>query len=206
MKNYADILFVNEVRDLQDQDGTGARYASAYSQQTREHFSEAELGFIATRESFYMATVSSTGWPYVQHRGGPRGFLKVTAKNQLGFADYLGNRQFISMGHAAHDQRVALFLMDYQYGARLKMLGHLQMIPVSEADTALVQFLNTPGQGRVDRIATIDVIAIDWNCSQYIPQLISVKVAQAAWDQQINLLKAENEALKNELRHYKKSS
>ena len=108
MKNYADIPFVDEVRELQDRDGIGDRYEAIYSMRTKELLDDAELAFIAERESFYIASVSSSGWPYVQHRGGPKGFLKSIGDNRLGFADYSGNRQYIAMGHTAHDDRVAL--------------------------------------------------------------------------------------------------
>lgn len=110
MENYADILFVNEVRELQELDGTAEKYDQYYPQRTKVSLDESDRHFITTRESFYIASVSSTGWPYVQHRGGPKGFLKVIADNKLGFIDYPGNRQFVTMGHAANDNRVALFL------------------------------------------------------------------------------------------------
>ena len=110
----------------------------------------------------------------MQHRGGPTGFLKVLDQNKLGFIDYPGNRQFITMGHAARDSRVALFLMDYERRARLKILGRLTMQHASDAEPDLCENLLTSGQAKAERIATIDVIAIDWNCPQYIPQLINI--------------------------------
>lgn len=203
MENYAEILFVNEVRDLQEQDGVAFRYAGVYPTRTQDAFSETDIEFISSRMSFYIASVSSTGWPYVQHRGGPAGFLKVIGPNQLGFADYRGNRQFVTMGHAAHDDRVALFLMDYENRSRLKMLGHLKMQPVDEVDESLRKLLNTQGQGKVDRIATIDVIAMDWNCPKFIPSLIELERAKNYINSQLKALKDENEQLKNELAQLK---
>jgi len=123
--------------------------------------------------------VSSTGWPYVQHRGGPTGFLKVLDQNKLGFIDYPGNRQFVTMGHAARDSRVALFLMDYEKRARLKILGRLTMQQASDAEPDLCESLLTTGQAKAERIATIDVVTIDWNCPQYIPQLININKVNA---------------------------
>ena len=112
MENYADLLFIDEVLALQEQDGSAQNYQQVYSKRTQEYLSDNDRHFIASRESFYIASVSTTGWPYVQHRGGPTGFLKVLDQNKLGFIDYPGNRQFITMGHTARDSRVAVFLMD----------------------------------------------------------------------------------------------
>ncbi|MEM8484622.1 MAG: pyridoxamine 5'-phosphate oxidase family protein [Bacteroidota bacterium] len=199
MQNYADLLFVDDVRALQDLDGTGEKYAAVYPSRTAEALDDATLEFIERRESFYIASVSPSGWPYVQHRGGPKGFLKATGKNQLGFADYRGNRQYVTMGHAVKNDRVALILMDYEYRTRLKILGHLKMVKLEDADPAVVERLETPGEGRVERIATIDVVAIDWNCPQYIPQLVSTDKVKLYVDAQLKDIAAENERLKAEL-------
>ncbi len=199
MQNYGELLFVNDVRALQDRVGSGEKYASFYSGRTNEALVESEIGFIAERSSFYIASVSSKGWPYVQHRGGPKGFLKVIGANMLGFADYQGNRQFVTMGHAAHDDRVALFLMDYENKSRLKMLGHLKMQHVEDADPALVAQLAMPGQGKVERVATIEVVATDWNCPKYIPQLLEIEKVRRLVNSQLQPLKDENEALKQEI-------
>ncbi len=199
MKNYAELLFINEVRDLQDEDGTGETYANVYPNRTKESLDDSNIDFISSRESFYIASVSSTGWPYVQHRGGPKGFLKVINTNLLGFADYSGNRQFITMGHAATNNKVALFLMDYENRARLKILGHLKMQHAKDADPSLCEKLETKGQGKVDRVATIEVTAIDWNCPKYIPQLINIEKVKAFTRHQLQELQEENEALKKEL-------
>ncbi|MFK7800119.1 MAG: pyridoxamine 5'-phosphate oxidase family protein [Anaerolineae bacterium] len=204
MENYGELLFINDVRDLQDQAETGEKYASFYKGRTKETLDQADINFISERESFYIASVSSTGWPYVQHRGGPKGFLKVVAPNRLGFADYQGNKQFITMGHAAHDDRVALFLMDYEQKARLKMLGRLKMQHVEDAEPELIKRLETPGQGKIERIATIDIVATDWNCPKYIPQLIDIKKAQHLVNEQLRLLTEENEQLKKQLEQSRK--
>ena len=203
MKNYADLLFINEVRELQDEVGTGDNYANLYPTRTKDSLDESEIEFISTRKSFYIASVSSTGWPYVQHRGGPEGFLKIIGNNLLGFADYSGNRQFITMGHSAQNDRVALFLMDYESRSRLKMMGHLKMQHAKDADPALLDSLTTPGEGKVDRVATIEVISIDWNCPKYIPQLIDIGKAKAYVYSQTQKLREENQALKIELEHLK---
>jgi len=199
MENYADILFIDEVRALQERDGSAEKYDRFYPQRTKESLDEADRDFIADRESFYIASVSSTGWPYVQHRGGPKGFLKVVDDNQLGFIDYPGNRQFITMGHAAQENRVALFLMDYEQRARLKILGHLTMQHVVDADPTLCQLLSTEGEAKAERIATIDVVALDWNCPKYIPQLINLQKVNALIESQLGQLAQENEVLRAQL-------
>ncbi|WP_299879991.1 pyridoxamine 5'-phosphate oxidase family protein [uncultured Cocleimonas sp.] len=200
MDNYAEILFINEVRELQDEDGIGDTYAKVYPGRTKDSLDESDASFISARESFYIASVSSTGWPYVQHRGGPKGFLKVIGDNLLGFADYSGNRQFITMGHAANNDKVALFLMDYENKSRLKILGHIKMQHVKDSDPLLCEQLKTEGQGKVDRVATIEVTALDWNCPKYIPQLINIEKVKAFTHHEFKKLREENEALKKELK------
>jgi len=127
-----------------------------------------EVDFIVSRDSFYLATVSETGWPYLQHRGGPPGFLKVLGPNLIGFADFKGNRQLISAGNLGTTDRVALFLMDYPRRTRLKLLGHARVLDAREhpelADQIAPPFL----RGKVERLFLIQVVSYDWNCSQYI--------------------------------------
>ena len=201
MKNYAELLFINEVLELQNEVGVGDTYARVYKKRIAESLSDQEIDFISQRESFYIASISSTGWPYIQHRGGPQGFLKVIDTNLLGFADYTGNKQFITMGHAARNEKVALFLMDYENSARLKILGHLKMQHAKDADALVCEKLNTEGQGQVERIATIQIESMDWNCPKYIPQLISAtKLAP-----QLQAVIDENEYLKKELAQLKAS-
>jgi predicted pyridoxine 5'-phosphate oxidase superfamily flavin-nucleotide-binding protein len=133
-----------------------------------------EAEFISERDSFYMASVSSNGWPYVQHRGGPAGFVKVINENTLAFPDFRGNRQLISTGNFAGDGRVALILVDYPNRTRLKVLGHAQVVGAAE-DPALANRLGAAGLGRkVERLVTIDVVAFDWNCPAYITQRYTV--------------------------------
>jgi len=128
-----------------------------------------EISFIETRDSFYMSSVSETGWPYVQHRGGPAGFCKVIGPNQLAFADYKGNRQMLSTGNFANNDRVCLFMMDYSAKERLKLLGHCEVLDARDHPD-LVQQLTTPETARLtERIYRIQVVGYDWNCPKYIP-------------------------------------
>ncbi|ACB74052.1 pyridoxamine 5'-phosphate oxidase family protein [Opitutus terrae] len=126
-----------------------------------------EQAFIAARDSFYLATVSENGWPYVQHRGGPKGFLRVVGPAQLAFADYNGNRQLLTTGNVQAHRRVALFLMDYAARERLKILGHARVLPATEAGEWIPQ-LAVPPRTVVERVFLIDVVGFDWNCPKYI--------------------------------------
>jgi uncharacterized protein len=132
-----------------------------------DRLGDVEREFIESRDSFYMATVTESGWPYVQHRGGPVGFLRVVADNTLGFADVRGNRQLLSTGNVAANDRVALFLMDYPQRSRLKILGHARVVPAGE-DPAMTARLSVKGSTVAERLFLIEVIAYDWNCPKYI--------------------------------------
>jgi len=137
----------------------------------------AETEFVAARDSFYLATVSETGWPYVQHRGGPPGFLRVLGPSTLGFADYEGNHQMVSTGNLAGDDRVCLFLMDYAQRRRLKILGRARVIDARERPE-LVEPLAASAPAPVERVVTIKVAAFDWNCPRHItPRFSAAEVA-----------------------------
>ncbi|KKC25688.1 pyridoxamine 5'-phosphate oxidase family protein [Sphingomonas sp. SRS2] len=135
-----------------------------------------EADFIAARDSFYMASVSEDGWPYVQHRGGPGGFLRRIGGNRIGFADYRGNRQYLSAAYLAADDRVSLFLMDYPNRRRLKLIGHAY----GSEDPADIAALMTPGYAaEPERAFLIDVVGFDWNCPQHItPRFTEAEVAR----------------------------
>ena len=136
-----------------------------------------ERAFIAARDSFYMATVTEDGWPYVQHRGGPKGFLKVLDAHTLAFADLGGNRQLVTVGNLDGDGRVALFLMDYAQQVRLKILGRAK---VHDLRSATGDSLGLPLPPRTERLVTIDVEGYDWNCPQHItPRYDAEAVAEA---------------------------
>lgn len=139
---------------------------------------EQERDFIAARDGFYLASVGSTGWPYVQFRGGPPGFLHVLSDTRLGWADLRGNRQYLTVGNIAGDDRVALFLMDYAHRARLKVIGHASVVDVAD-DPQLLDRLGDPGEpGKVERAVVVDVVAYDWNCQQHItPRFTEAELA-----------------------------
>jgi uncharacterized protein len=163
---------------------------------------ENEIAFIATRDSFYIASVSETGWPYVQHRGGKIGFLKVVDPQTMAFADYRGNRQYISAGNFAANDRACLFLMDYVRRTRLKVYAHVERLTL-DADQSLTDLVSDPTyRGRAERIFKLRLEAYDWNCPQHItPRYTDQQVEQAVAPlrQKLQQLEAENEALRARL-------
>jgi len=201
MKSFAEIAFTPAVQALQAAHGSRGAYARMAAQGgPRDGLSERETNFLAATESFYLASVSETGWPYVQHRGGPRGFLRVVSPTRLAFADFGGNRQYVSAGNVSRDDRVSLFVMDYANRQRLKLLGHLHFEDVADADPELVFAVELPGyRARVERIATIEVEAFDWNCPQHITPRYTLEQVEAASQplhERIAALEAEVRALR----------
>lgn len=178
-QRFAEIAFTPQVKALQTELGSRDMYARLEKRDAPgDRLTEQEQDFISQRDSFYFASVSETGWPYVQHRGGPAGFLKVIDPITIGFADFRGNRQYVSVGNVLHDDRVALFLMDYPNRLRLKILGHARIASADE--TALLESLRTPGyRARVERGVVIRVAAFDWNCPQHITPRFSPTEVEA---------------------------
>jgi predicted pyridoxine 5'-phosphate oxidase superfamily flavin-nucleotide-binding protein len=160
----------------------------------------AEQDFLQRRDSFYMASVSETGWPYVQHRGGPKGFVRVINPGLLGFADLRGNKQYVSLGNLEHDPRVALFFMDYPNQTRLKILGRVEVHEHdAEAPALLESFRSADQSDVVERVILIHVEAFDWNCPQHITPRYTMEELQevlAPIREKLANLEAENEALR----------
>ncbi|HXI71179.1 MAG TPA: pyridoxamine 5'-phosphate oxidase family protein [Verrucomicrobiae bacterium] len=146
----------------------------------RDALTDDESMFIRSRDSFYLATVSESGWPYMQHRGGKPGFLHVINPTTLAFADYKGNRQMLSTGNVAVNDRVCLFLMDYPQRTRLKILGHARVEDARQHPEFVAKFAAPDQQRIVERIFFIDVVSFDWNCPQYITPRYTVGEVEAA--------------------------
>jgi predicted pyridoxine 5'-phosphate oxidase superfamily flavin-nucleotide-binding protein len=164
-----DWIFTPSVRAVQERKGSRAAYARLEARGGFASRITPELAaFIAERESFYLATASAAGQPYVQHRGGPRGFLRVLDDRTLAFADFRGNRQYLSLGNLAENERAFLFLMDYAERRRIKIWGRARVV---EDDAALLEALADPGYpGRPEQAILFSVEAWDENCSQHIPR------------------------------------
>jgi hypothetical protein len=135
---------------------------------TAEILGSREAMFLATRDSFYVASTNASGWPYIQHRGGPPGFVKLLGDRRIGFADYRGNRQYVSLGNVATDDRVALFFMDYVRRARLKLLGRKRSVSLDDAPELAAALIDEDYGAKVERGFVIEVEAYDWNCPQHI--------------------------------------
>ncbi len=181
-RNYVHTLFSDAARAMQAADGSREAYARMEdgADGMPDLLTDKEAEFIAARDSFYLASVTPDGWPYVQHRGGPAGFLKVLDGNRLGFADYRGNRQHVSTSNLIAEPRVSLFLMDYPNRRRLKILGRAAIVTAS-ADHALLTRLMPDGYRALpERAYLIDVVGFDWNCPQHItPRFTAAELAEA---------------------------
>jgi hypothetical protein len=183
---FAAIAFTPSVKAAQQRDGSRASYArnlESGGELFNYRLGDAEADFIAAQRSFYMATVSETGWPYVQHRGGPRGFLKVLGDKTLAFADFAGNRQLVSVGNAAGNDRVALTLVDYANRVRLKLLGRLAITDLLPNDELAGRLLEPGYRARAQRVVSIAVEGFDWNCPQHLPVRIDAEDVQLALDE-----------------------
>lgn len=165
---FLNIAITPSVRAVQAANGSADHYANFSRKRASEDLGEAEIAFIAARDSFYMATVSENGWPYVQHRGGPPGFLRVLDEKTLAFADFRGNRQYISVGNLTASDRASLILMDYPSRARLKLYVRIEIKDIG-ADPGLAEKLVVPGyKAKPERAVVMHVEAFDWNCPQHI--------------------------------------
>lgn len=199
---FVEISFTEAVRAAQTR--YGSREGNAGFERTadrRDVLGEIERDFIRARDGFYQASVGDNGWPYVQFRGGPPGFLQVLDKRRLAYADYRGNRQYISVGNLSADGRIALILMDYAQRRRLKIWGVATLVDRGAPDwpAALEADLADPA---VERVVVIDVKAYDWNCPKHItPRFTEAQIQQrlAALHEEIRRLTSENRGFRERL-------
>jgi len=199
-RNFAEIAFTPSVRAFQTRMGSRGHYAALDGMEGGgAPLTDREADFIAERDGFYQATVGENGWPYVQFRGGPAGFLKVLDANTIGYADFRGNVQYISAGNLAHDGRIALILMDYALRRRLKLWGRARLVDTRD-DATLIEQLEVPSyRARIERAVIITVEAVDWNCPQHItPRYTEAEVeeATATLRGESSRLRAQNERLR----------
>jgi hypothetical protein len=197
---FLDIASTPSVREAQAANGSRDMWEHFKGHRAFDRLTENEAAFIAARDSFYLATVSESGWPYVQHRGGPLGFLKVLDEKTLGFADFRGNLQYITLGNVAADDRVALILMDYPNRARLKILAHMEVRDLA-AESDLAARLALPGyRGKPERAFLLRLETFDWNCPQHVTPRFTAEEVQVSVSQllvRIAALEAENEQLRS---------
>ena len=196
---FLDIAVTPTVKAVQTEMGADALWSDFKGHREFDQFTDAEQAFIATRDSFYMASVSETGWPYVQHRGGPRGFLKVLDDRTLAFADYRGNRQYISTGNFVGNDRACLILMDYPSRSRLKIYAHVEKLgPDEDSDLARI-VTDSIYKGRLERVFRLELASFDWNCQQHITPRFTEAEIVAAIDplrRRLAELEAENAELR----------
>ena len=196
--SFADIAFTPSVQALQSRHGSRTQYARMQARAGESTLSARERDFLEQADTFYLATVGETGWPYVQHRGGPPGFVRVRSPSQVAFADFRGNLQYVSAGNVARDDRASIIVVDVANRRRLKLLGHLHLVDLADADEALVASVALPGyRATVERIALFDVVAFDWNCPQHITQRFTADEVEAVTRQ----LEVRIATLEAELRH-----
>lgn len=194
---YLALTFTESVRRTQS-----AYYGQAFKigdVPASDSLGAAETEFIAARDSFYLGTVSENGWPYIQHRGGPAGFLRVLNSTTLAFADYRGNRQLLTTGNLSFNDRVALFLMNYPKRERLKLLGHARVEDARAHPELVAQMPDPSMTARVERVVFIDVVSFDWNCTKHItPRYTPAEIEELAGP-----LRARIDELEAELRAVK---
>jgi predicted pyridoxine 5'-phosphate oxidase superfamily flavin-nucleotide-binding protein len=187
----------------EERNGSAKFFENFKGRRDFDRLSENEREFLAARDNFYMATISESGWPYVQHRGGPKGFLKVLDEKTMGFADFRGNLQYISLGNIATHDKTSLFFMDYPNRTRLKMLVHAEERSLA-ADPALSAALTLPGyKAKVERALIFHLEAFDWNCPQHITPRYTKEELQPIFenlDSQLRQLQAENKQLRSQLK------
>jgi predicted pyridoxine 5'-phosphate oxidase superfamily flavin-nucleotide-binding protein len=193
--NFINLAVTDSVRQAQEHYyGSSQRVASSPQ---RDLLTEEEMAFIRARDSFYLATVNESGWPYIQHRGGPAGFLRILNPRTLAFADYRGNRQMLSTGNLAANDRVALFLMDYPQRTRLKILGNARVEDARQHPELAQQLAEPEVHRSVERLFFIEIAAFDWNCPKYItPRYTAEEI-----DKLVAPLKQRIAELEAELKH-----
>lgn len=180
-QSFGSLVFTSAVKALQERHGSRRQYERLEQHAVRRAgLTEHETEFIQQRDSCYIATTGSTGWPYIQHRGGPPGFLKVLDEQTLAFADFRGNKQYVSAGNLATDSRVALIMVDYPNQARLKLLGNARILEEEQAGNVMERVRSPAYEAVIERVFVIQVAAFDWNCPQHItPRYTEAQIQEA---------------------------
>ena len=201
--SFGSLVFTPVVKTLQERHGSRRQYARLEeSESSPARLSPQETEYLAERDTFYIASVGATGWPYVQHRGGPKGFLKVIDESTIAFADFRGNKQYISTGNLLTDNRVAIISVDYPRQLRLKILGRVEIFEGDKADEWIKKLSDPEYNAIMERVYVIRVEAFDWNCQQHIiPRFTEEEIREslAPAEKRMQELEEENEKLRKEL-------
>jgi predicted pyridoxine 5'-phosphate oxidase superfamily flavin-nucleotide-binding protein len=200
-RRFAELAFTPLVKEQQHKHGSRSLYERVErSSDLGDRLGPDERTFIEERDGFYMASVTENGWPYIQFRGGSKGFLHVLDERTLGFADLRGNKQYISVGNLQNNDRVAMFLMDYPAQSRLKILGHAKVHEGDAEAQKLIETLRVQGEKTpAERALLIHIEAFDWNCPQHItPRFTEEELAKILDPMRVRLgeLEAENKRLR----------
>lgn len=201
-KNFAEIAFSDAVKELQEQHGSRKGYERMEKFNVVDGLSQNEKDFIEDRDSFYLASIGEKNFPYIQHRGGPKGFVKVIDKDTIGFIDFSGNKQYISVGNFATNNKVALIMMDYPARARLKIFAKAEIIELQDNPELLSRLDLGDYQYRPERMMIFHIEAYDWNCPQHIVPRFTIDEIQKALQPQLNKieqLEKENLLLKQKI-------
>lgn len=200
--NFAELAFTDAVKELQEKYGSRKGYERMEKFNIIDGLSENEIGFINNRDSFYLASIGEKMFPYIQHRGGPKGFVKVLDKYTIGFIDFTGNKQYISVGNFATNNNVALFMMDYPARVRLKIFAKVEIVELNENPELLASLDLGDYKYRPERMMLFHIEAYDWNCPQHItPRYTADEIKEALLPQldKISQLEKENELLKQKI-------
>ena len=202
MKNFTEIAFTEDVKTIQSEFGSRKNYVRMEQKPAPTKLPDEAKSFIEESDIFYQATVASNGWPYVQHRGGPKGMLKVLSDNQIGYADFKGNKQYLSVGNIQNNNKVSLIIMDYPRKARLKIWARAEIVTKADDAELIEQLQNSEYKTPVERGIILTIEAFDWNCPQHIkPRFTEQDVAEwfAPHQQKIADLEDEIKMLKARL-------
>ncbi|TCC90148.1 pyridoxamine 5'-phosphate oxidase family protein [Pedobacter frigiditerrae] len=200
--NYPEIAFTKEVKTLQEKFGSRAAYARMADSRTTDGLSEEEIDFITQQDYFYLSTISESGYPYIQFRGGPKGFLKVIDHTTLGFIDFEGNKQYISAGNIKTNNKAALFFLDQASRTRLKMFAEVEVVSLAERPDLLEKLSLADYQYKPKFIMLFKVQGYDWNCPQHITPRYTQEEIQEAFKghlEESERLKEANERLRREI-------
>lgn len=200
--NYAQFAFTEAVKALQETNGSRRSYERMEKYQVTDGLSGNEIAFIEDQDHFFMASFGENGYPYIQHRGGPKGFLRVLDSQTLAFVDFSGNKQYITVGNTSANPNVALILVSYPHRARLKIYAKARVVGLAD-DPVLFEKIDPAGYPhRPERMLVLDVQAFDWNCPQHITPRYTVEEIETAFAPQrtyIAELEAEIQTLKKQL-------
>jgi hypothetical protein len=194
--NYAEIAFSDVAKKFQEKAGSRASYARMEKQDVTDSLTENEIEFISDRDSFYLSTVGENGFPYIQHRGGPKGFLKVLDKDRLGFIDFQGNKQFISTGNISTNPKVALLLMNYAAKVRLKIFAEAELVELKDRPELFSQLNLSDYKFKPERMMIFHVRAFNWNCPQHITPRYTLDEIEEAFESQKQHVRGLEEEIK----------